>query len=59
MNACVTVESDVHGTSEVDLVEEMRLRTWARRNYVPMSQRDFTWHPVVRDEMNRIDRESL
>lgn len=44
---------------EVDLVEEMRLRTWARRNYVSAPDRDGDWHPVILDEMTRIDDESL
>lgn len=42
---------------EVDPVEEMRLRTWARRHYAPASERDTEWHPVVLDEMRRKDRE--
>lgn len=43
--------------AEVDPIEEMRLRTWARRNYQPQSQRDTGMHPVVLDEMRRKDRE--
>jgi hypothetical protein len=43
--------------AEVDPVEEMRLRTWARRNYLPQNQRDTEMHPVVLDEMRRKDRE--
>lgn len=42
----------------VDPVEEMRLRTWARRNYVPSTERDADWHDVVHDEMARIDGEA-
>lgn len=41
----------------VDAIEEMRLRTWARRNYIEESQRDALWHPVILDEMLRIDSE--
>jgi hypothetical protein len=41
----------------VDPVEEMRLRTWARRHYAPAGDRDATWHPIVLDEMNRRDEE--
>ncbi len=39
-------------TVEVDLdfIEELRLRRWARQNYVPPEQRDVSWHPVVLDE---------
>ncbi|MBX3444758.1 MAG: hypothetical protein KF774_20325 [Planctomyces sp.] len=43
--------------AEVDPIEEMRLRAWARRNYQPQGQRDDGWHPVVLDEMRRKDRE--
>lgn len=42
---------------EVDPVEEMRMRTWARRHYAPVQDRDEHWHPVVLDEMVRRDRE--
>lgn len=41
----------------VDFVEEIRLRTWARENYVEPSNRDLNWHPVVLDEMAARDRE--
>lgn len=41
----------------VDAIEEMRLRTWARKNYIEESQRDDLWHPVILDEMIRIDQE--
>jgi hypothetical protein len=44
--------------AEIDPVEEMRLRTWARRNYEPHQQeRDSEWHPVILDEMRRKDGE--
>lgn len=43
---------------ELDLVAELRLRQWARRNYVPAEQRkDADWHAVVVNEMRRIDRD--
>ena len=42
---------------DIDPIEEMRLRTWARRNYTPSEDRDETWHPIVLDEMTRKDRE--
>jgi hypothetical protein len=42
---------------EIDPIEEMRLRAWARRHYTPSEQRDSSWHPVVLDEMRRKDRE--
>ena len=43
---------------DIDPVEEMRLRTWARQNYVPATDRDENdLHPVVLDEMVRKDHE--
>ena len=44
-------------TSQIDLVRELRLRQWARQNFVPQQQRKATWHPVVLDEMQNRDRE--
>ena len=43
---------------EVDFIRELQLRRWARENYVPRTQRDHTWHPIVLDEMARRDSES-
>jgi hypothetical protein len=43
--------------SELDLIEELRLRRWAREHYVPRGQRQTAWHPVVHDEMNKKDLE--
>ena len=40
-----------------DLVEELRLRRWARENYVTAARRDKAWHPLVLDEMRRRDQE--
>jgi hypothetical protein len=48
-----------HGLLEMDLIEELRLRRWARENYVPPEQRDRTWHPVIQDEMKKKDGESF
>jgi hypothetical protein len=42
---------------ELDLIEELRLRRWARENYVPGDQRDLSWHPVVPEEISRKDSE--
>ena len=44
--------------AELDFIEELRLRRWAREHYVPRSQRKQTWHPVVHEEMEKKDRES-
>lgn len=57
MNSAAIAERDLDTDTGVDAIEEMRLRTWARRNYAPESGRDATWHAVILDEMARIDRE--
>ena len=57
MNSTLMVESDTLLDAELDLVEEMRLRTWARRNYVAACEREESWHAVILDEMTRIDEE--
>jgi hypothetical protein len=41
----------------VDAVEEMRMRTWARRHYTPAEDRSNNLHPIVLDEMLRKDEE--
>ena len=43
--------------AELDMIEELRLRRWARENYVPREQRQHAWHPVVLDEMSKKDHE--
>ncbi len=43
--------------TELDFIEELRLRRWARENYVPAEHRQSGWHPVTIDEMLRKDRE--
>jgi len=42
---------------DLDFIEELRLRRWAREHYVPRGQREHSWHPVVLDEMRRKDLE--
>ena len=42
---------------DLDLIEELRLRRWARENYVPRGQRQMGWHSVVLDEMSKKDFE--
>ena len=44
--------------NDVDFIRELQLRRWARENYVPQSQRESDWHPVIHDEMTRRDSES-
>ncbi len=48
-----------HGVLEMDLIEELQLRRWARENYVPPEKRDGGWHPVVQDEMKKKDNEKF
>lgn len=46
----------VRTSTGLDFVAELRLRQWARQNYVPAEyRRDSDWHPVVLDEMRRKD----
>ena len=42
---------------DVDFIEELRLRRWAREHYVPVDERDTTWHPIILEEMRRKDGE--
>ena len=44
--------------AEVDFIEELRLRRWARENYVPAVERESDWHPIILEEMSRKDQES-
>ena len=46
-------------TGLVDLVEEIRLRTWARLNYHSPEERNGEWHPIILDEMARRDLEAV
>ena len=57
MNTAAILEADVDLGSGVDAIEEIRLRTWARKNYAPATERDEGWHPVILDEMRRKDQE--
>jgi hypothetical protein len=43
--------------AEIDLIEELRLRNWARANYVLPELRDPGWHPLVLEEMRLKDTE--
>jgi hypothetical protein len=44
-------------SADLDLIEELRLRRWARENYVPRGKRETSWHHVVHDEMGKKDGE--
>jgi len=46
-------------TGELDFIEELRLRRWAREHYVPVHERkENSWHPVVLEEMRKKDIEA-
>lgn len=49
--------SDHGAFGEVDFVTEMKLRTWARQHHCNAGARYPDWHPVILDEMERVDRE--
>ena len=45
-------------TAPSDMLRELRLRRWARTNYVGPANRDNdSWHPIVLDEMRLKDGE--
>ena len=47
----------VGNSNSIDLVEELRLRRWARLHHVSADERDRAWHPVILAEMERKDRD--
>ena len=49
----------IRSIADLDFIEELRLRRWARENYVPETERNDGWHPIVLDEMSRKDEESF
>lgn len=57
VGASVMVTSSL-AQSEVDFIEELKLRRWARENYVPADKRDRHWHPIVLEEMTHKDKET-
>jgi hypothetical protein len=57
MNTAVVTENTLEQPSDVDPIDEMRLRTWARKNYAPAAKRRRDWHPIILDEMVKKDRE--
>lgn len=42
---------------QLDVVEELQMRRWARENYCQEIDRDPTWHSVIHEEMQQKDRE--
>lgn len=49
---------DRDSQQDIDVIDEFRMRTWARQNYMPADDREDGLHPVVVDEMLRKERES-
>ena len=47
----------LRGNCALDIVEELRVRQWARRNWVPANMRDRRWHAVIHEEMLQRDQE--
>ena len=43
----------------VDFLTEVKLRTWARQHHCNAGARHPDWHPVILDEMERVDREPV
>jgi hypothetical protein len=43
--------------AELDFIEELRLRRWARENWVPPEERSDSWHPIVHQEMEKKETE--
>ncbi len=56
MNSAPVADFGLDTQDDVDFLYEIRLRTWARTNHVDANERDLSWHPVILDEMDRIDR---
>ena len=44
--------------NSVDAIEEMRMRSWARRHYEPAAYRSSNLHPIILDEMRHKDQET-
>lgn len=57
ISATIPFTAEETSRNPVDAIEEIRLRTWARKNFIEETQRDNLWHPIILDEMHRIDQE--
>ena len=53
----MTIAGMLEVEQDIDVIEEMRLRTWARQNYLPAKERGDEMHPIVLEEMTRKDHE--
>ena len=58
MNPALMMDLVGDEVESVDLVEEIRLRTWARNNFAHPTEREENWHPIILDEMGRKDQEA-
>ncbi len=45
--------------SEIDVINELPYRLWARQHYVPYGQRNDEWHSVILEEMQRKDEDGV
>jgi hypothetical protein len=43
---------------ELDFIEELKLRRWAREHYVSPEERSQKWHPIIHEEMEKKDDEA-
>jgi len=59
MGTAMMMMNETELVSDVDAIEEMKMRTWARQHYTPQRERDSEWHPVILDEMQRRDHEVI
>lgn len=57
MSTAELLDVNAETQTELDPIEEMRLRTWARKNYTTPDERSASWHPVILDEMTQKDDE--
>ena len=46
-------------SAPVDMIEEFRLRRWARENYAAADQRQSSWHSLIHEEMQQMEFEQL
>ena len=49
----------VNSAGWIDLIDELKLRRWARENFVPQEQRSDRWHPIIHDEMRAKERDPV
>ena len=45
--------------TDLDIIEELQLRRWAREHYVPPQERESATHPIIAEEMQRKDAEVI